>query len=343
MSRAGWVFAATCWTALALPARALAGEPDVAEQLFQEGHALLKEQRYSEACPKFAESQLHDPASGTLLALAYCQELGGSLASSRASYLAAVALAHRENQPEREQAAKEHALALAARISTLTIDVPATLLQLPSLRITQNGVNVALNDLGKPIDVDGGVYAITVTAAGRPTWSERVAVELERDHRTVNVPESLAPIALGSPRATAELAATVPVRVDPAPHYWTTPRIVGWSAIGAGAVTGALAAYFAVATKSAQDDVEAAALRSIESQTSPTGTRIPWDSSGHAREVDGKRDAALAQGFAFTSGALLVGGAALVIFGSETHERAPANLSLAITPSAAELGYSGSF
>lgn len=344
MSRAGLVFAATCWAALALPVRAFANEPEVAEQLFQEGHALLKEQRYADACPKFAESQLHDPASGTLLALAYCQELAGSLASARSSYVAAAALAHQENHSDREQAANERAESLAPRVSTLTINVPATLLQLSALRVAENGVEVPRTDWSRPVAVDGGSYAVTVTAPGREPWSARVTVAPERDHQSADVPELLSAASVPAARTgTAALAATLPPAPEHTRRYWTTARVAGWSAIGAGAVTGALSAYFAVKTKSAQDDYEADALRSIEGQTGPTGTRIPWDASGHAREVDGKRDAALGQGFAIASGALLVGGAALVIFGSEAHEHAPANLSLAVTPVAARLGYSGSF
>lgn len=343
MWRAGLVSAATCWAALALPASAFAGEPEVAEQLFREGHALLEQQRYLEACPKFAESELHDPASGTLLALAYCQELAGWIASARASYARAAGLAQQENQPERERAANERAAALAPRASTLTINVPSTLLQLPSLRVSQNGIDVARTDLNASVTVDGGVYAVTVTATGREPWSTRVTIGPERDHVTVSVPESAAlPVAPLLRANTAHLDATLLQPSEPAPRYWTTPRVLGWTAVGVGAVSGVISAVFAVETKTEQHAFEAD-IRASEGQTSPTGTTVPWDSSGHTHEVVGKRDAALAQGFGIASGALLVSGAALVLFGSEAHEHAPANLSLAITPGAAQLGYSGSF
>jgi len=339
MRRPGFVLAATCCGVLVWPAPLLAGEPEVAEQLFRDGHALLKEQRYSEACPKFAESQLHDPASGTLLALAYCQELAGWIASARSSYVAAAELARKENQLERERAATERAASLEPRLSTLSFSIPPALLQLPSLRVSDNGVELSRDELQKPLAVDGGLHTITVLAKGRAPWSQQVSVQPERDHRVVSVPDSPpAP----APASAAALGAPASRWTESAPRYWTTRRTLGWSAVGLGAASGALSAYFAVAAKSAQSDVEAQ-IRSDEQQTSPTGTRIPWDASGHAREVDGKRDAALAQGFGIASGALLLGGAALVIFGSEAHEHTPANLSLAITPAAARLGYSGSF
>src|SRR5882724_5078619 len=69
-----------------------------ADETFLLGRALLKDRRYAEACPKFQQSQVEDPASGTLLALAYCQELSGLLASSLSSYLAAAQLAEHEGR-----------------------------------------------------------------------------------------------------------------------------------------------------------------------------------------------------------------------------------------------------
>src|SRR5688572_5422386 len=114
-------------------ARAVLAEADTADgaatnlsadESFREGHALLRERRYAEACPKFEQSQRQDPASGTLLALAYCQELSGQLATSWANYLAAAQLAEREGHPERQSAASERVQVLASRVSRLTVVAP---------------------------------------------------------------------------------------------------------------------------------------------------------------------------------------------------------------------------
>ncbi|HEX3775262.1 MAG TPA: hypothetical protein VHV51_12410 [Polyangiaceae bacterium] len=320
----------------------MAAESDIAEQLFQEGHALMREQRYAEACPKFAESELHDPASGTLLALAYCQELAGSIASARAHYVAAAALAKTEQQIERERAATERAEVLAARVSTLTIAVPASLAAVASLRITSNGVELPRADWGKPLPLDGGSYAISATANGRSPWTTQATLANERDAVVVNVPDLSVPSVAPSPLpSTAALALTLPTSEPSEPRYWTTSRALGWGAIGAGAISGGLSIYFAVATKSAQKDV-GDALRADENQ-SLTGAASPWDSTGYPREKDGKRDAALAQGFGIASGALLLGGAALVIFGSGKTEHAPSNLSMAVVPGLARLNYARAF
>ena len=39
----------------------------LAESLYQEGKRLMGEKKYAEACPKFAESQKLDPATGTFV------------------------------------------------------------------------------------------------------------------------------------------------------------------------------------------------------------------------------------------------------------------------------------
>jgi len=325
--------------ASSLIGRASADEADVAEQLFRDGHALLKEHRYSEACPKFAESQQHDPASGTLLALAYCQELGGQLASAQASYTAAAELARAEKQDERQRAASQRAQELTARLSTLTIRVPEALWSVPGVRVTNNGVEVARSTWGRPVANDGGDFDVQVTAPGRSAWSTRVTLGPERDQRVVDVPALAGTESAGSsgPR-TAIPAQSASAR--PEQHYWTTPRTVGWAAIGAGTLSGITALYFTASAKSAQSDVES--LVRAE-QSAPADARAPWDALGHSREADGRRAAALAQGFGVASGALLIGGAALVIFGGEKKEREAPSVSLSIVPGEARFGYARAF
>jgi hypothetical protein len=337
---------ATFLVGVALAGRAAANEPDLAEQLFREGHALLKEHRYPEACSKFADSQRHDPASGTLLALAYCQELANLLASAQASYVAAAELARVEHQDERQRAATERAQSLAERVSTLTINVPESLWELPTLLVKSNGVELERSVWGRPIPRDGGDIEIDVSASARSPWSSHVQLAPEHDQRVVTVPPlgALSQASLVAPpaasltgTASAGVASNPPV---PADRYWTTPRIAGWAAVGVGAAAGIGALYFAVSAKSAQNDVQNM-LNAEEKE--PATQRVPWDLSGHAREVDGRHAQALAQGFGVASGALLVGGAALLIFGTQKKNPEAPSVSLAIVPGAGQINYAGAF
>jgi hypothetical protein len=322
--------------------RASADEADVAEQLFRDGHALLRDQRYSEACAKLAESQQHDPASGTLLALAYCQELGGLLASAQASYLAAAELARAETQDERQHAASQRALELTARLSTLTIRVPRALWFLPGLRITNNGVEQARASWGRPVASDGGELAIRVTAPGHNPWSTHVNLRPEQDQRVVDVPVLTEEGAAMAPPPGPRTEGRSPSSAHSAAtrHYWTTARTVGWAAIGAGALSGAAALYYTASAASAQSDVESL-LRA--QRAAPADARAPWDAAGHAREAEGRHAATLAQGFGVASGVLLLGGAALVIFGGDKADHETPSVSLGFAPGEAQVGYARVF
>jgi hypothetical protein len=336
----------TLLVAVSLAGGAAANEPDLAEQLFREGHALLKDHRYPEACSKFAESQRHDPASGTLLALAYCQELANLLASAQASYVAAAELARVEHQDERQRAATERAQSLAERVSTLTINVPESLWELPTLLVKSNGVELERSLWGRPIPRDGGDIEIDVSASARSPWSSHVLLAPEHDQRVVTVPPlgELSQASLVPPPgasltagASAGVGSNPPAATD---RYWTPPRIAGWAAVGVGAAAGIGAIYFAVSARSAQNDVQN--MLNAE-QAEPVTQRVPWDVSGHAREVDGRHAQALAQGFGVASGVVLVGGAALLIFGTQKKNPEAPSVSLAIIPGAGQINYAGAF
>src|SRR5262249_2488476 len=93
----------------------------MAQSLFDEGRKLMNEKRYTEACPKLAESQRLDPALGTLLNLGGCHERSGRTATEGPEFRDGPSLAKRENRPARERSAREHIEALEPRLSRLTI------------------------------------------------------------------------------------------------------------------------------------------------------------------------------------------------------------------------------
>src|SRR3954471_24327953 len=68
----------------ALPAAVVAQSRDAAtaEALFRQGRHAMENKSYQEACAKFSESQKLDPAAGTLMNLATCEEKVGKLASA---------------------------------------------------------------------------------------------------------------------------------------------------------------------------------------------------------------------------------------------------------------------
>src|SRR4051795_11986152 len=81
--------------ALTLAAPARAGDSAAAEALFQQAKMLTEQQRYDEACPKFAASYKLDKTLGTLLNLADCEEHIDHVASAWAHWGEAVELAQK--------------------------------------------------------------------------------------------------------------------------------------------------------------------------------------------------------------------------------------------------------
>src|SRR6185436_9479039 len=100
MKRRPWILM-LAWLAAPM-ARAAGGDAATAQALFDQGRALMSEKKYSEACPKLAESQRLDPGMGTLFHLADCYEGSGKVASAWAAYLEVASLAAASGQTERE-------------------------------------------------------------------------------------------------------------------------------------------------------------------------------------------------------------------------------------------------
>ncbi len=251
MRAAHWVLT----TSLLLPRLATAQDTTRADETFHAGRELMKDGKLAEACPKFEESQRADPASGTLLALAYCQELSGLLASAHANYVAAAELAAKEAQTERQKAARERADGLSKRLSTLTISVPPQLAQQAGLRIKRDGIELERSSYNIQVPLNGGTHMIEASAPGRERWAGVVTLQSEADRKTLELPiletESSAVVELTAPRHTA--AAPLPA---PRPAEPLSVRRMRQASLGFGLASAAgvgLGVTFGLAAKSRND------------------------------------------------------------------------------------------
>ena len=175
---------------------ATAQDKAIAESLYREGLAQMKEGNYQSACPKLAESQRLEPAVGTLLYLGECYEQLGLTASAWATFTAAIDAAKRVNNRGREQIAIERAATLADKVSRLTLVVPDEA-QVAGLEVKQDGRVVAEAAWGVPLPIDPGLHVIEATAPGRQPWTKQVSIDITaRAAPTESVPvlEDIAPV-----------------------------------------------------------------------------------------------------------------------------------------------------
>lgn len=248
-----------------LPALSQGTDMAAAEALFQEGRELMKAGRFTEACPKLAESQRLDPAVGTLLYLAECYERNGQTASAWATFELAAAEGRKDNQAEREKLARERAERLVGRLSRLTILVPPTA-SVQGLVVTRNDMEIRAASWGVALPVDPGQHVVRAAAPGKNPWATEVLVGPDGAATQVEIPplQDAAPaIAPAPPPAPPMLPPPAPA---PAPEpsapkdtgtnasQGRTQRILGLAVGGAGVVgMGVGAALMAAAQKKEKD------------------------------------------------------------------------------------------
>jgi hypothetical protein len=167
------------WVTLA---HAQASDPAAAEALFREGRAAAQANNYELACKKFHESHRLDPAPGTVLNIADCEEKLGHIATAWTLYQEVT-----QKIPERDERhaiAKERVAALEPRVPKLAIrlapDAPA------DARVSRDGVELKSASLDTPLPVDPGKHEIVVEAEGRARSRVEISIA-EGEVKRVNV------------------------------------------------------------------------------------------------------------------------------------------------------------
>lgn len=220
------------WVSLASPELAYA-DASVAEQLFQQGLAAMKEDDYATACDAFAGSNRADPSPGTQINLALCFERQKKWASAWAWYRSAAGLAHQRRQPERASLAEEAANRLQPQLHYIVISVREPL---EDLSVKRDGVELPIAVGGKevPLPIDPGEHTIEVTARGKKPWSTAVRIADESGTDRVDVPTlEDEPVVEAS-----GVGDPMPDRPLVAANDGSTQRLIGVLVGGAGVVTG---------------------------------------------------------------------------------------------------------
>ncbi len=237
----------------------------MAEALFQEGRKLVEAKRFSEACPKFAESQRLDPGIGTLLNLAACHELEGKTATSWSEFTQALGQAERESRADVREYARTHLAALTPKLPKIVISVSAEN-DAPGLEVTLDGQALGKAAWGVAAPIDPGTHAVAATATGRKRWATQITFTAG-DQKSVVVPplevdaqEPTAPAAPPPPdRRSAESDRAHDVSTPVAPPPAETPRgntqrTAGLIVGGAGVVAMAAGVVLGLSAKATFDD-----------------------------------------------------------------------------------------
>ena len=213
-------------------------DPAAAETLFRQGREALQRGDFQTACPKLAESQRLDPAAGTLMNLATCEESIGRLASAWQHWREAIDQLPPED--DRIAFATERVRALEPRLSYLTIRLASGS---PSgASIVRDDIVLGAASLGIALPVDSGQHTVTVRAAGYADKSVRVAIaEGERQEVEVEAGALLPP----PPKVTRR----------PEPPE-SGPPVLGYTLAGVGVLGVATAVVTGLMLPSRQDTVD---------------------------------------------------------------------------------------
>lgn len=237
-------------TLLFAPAGARAqSSPDAvrAQQLFDEARQLMTEKRYSEACPKFAESQVLDPGGGTILNLGICRKLEGRTATAFRLLSEALAQARAAGRSDRVATAERHLAELTPKLSRLTVVPPPN--APPDLVLSLDGAPLDAERWRQAFPLDPGEHELTATRPGYVPWSQRFAIAPEADSRTIEAPV-LSPEAPPTPPPVppAVVAPPPPAPVQPVPVPPSaergSSRTVGYVLAGVGGAALVTGAYF---------------------------------------------------------------------------------------------------
>ena len=215
MTRHGLLAAALLYPSLA----AAQADPEAAaEALFRSGRKAAAAGDHEQACQRFRESQRLQPATGTVLNLAICEEQLGHLVQAWQHYHAVL-----DSLPEgdaRRDIARGKLSNLDGRLPRFIIKKAARVP--PRTRVKLGRVTLGDDSVGVPIPIDPGSHEWVVSAPGhRDRVYTREVAEGERLTLTV------APGApVYSPRSR---------RTQPAARPDSTRQLLGYALIGVGA------------------------------------------------------------------------------------------------------------
>ncbi|MET0794940.1 MAG: hypothetical protein ABW061_25700 [Polyangiaceae bacterium] len=255
-----------CIALLALPAVARAQQA-AADALFDSARAAMAKGDFATACDQFRASDKLDPAVGTELNLADCEEQRGHLASAWELYRTVEE--RLGGTDERLSLAHARALSLVARVPKLTLQLAAGAPKDSTVRDGQVDLGSAVFGIALPLEP--GVHEIVVSAPGFEARSFQVHLS-EGQAQTLSVSP-------GNPLpATAPVAPALPEKKQ---KSGSNTRTLGFALGGVGVASLSVAAVAGVLVLGKQHTVEA----ECRPDKSCTSAGVAAANSGHTLQV----------------------------------------------------------
>ncbi len=236
----------TFFTVFLLAASASAKPPNattaIADSLFEQGRRSLAQGDLDTACERFRVSYNVDPAVGTRLNLADCEERRGRVASAWESFRAAL---------EKLPAGDSRIQVAEARVKGLVVRLPKLVLSLepgspPDTLVTEGDVTFGADMLDVAVPMDPGAHTFTVSAKGRLSHTFGVTL-VEGSTLTLLVSPGEAPKVLP--------AASLPPATKSSPWPWVTGGL-GVTGLTVAAITGGLTLHDKSVTNAQCSDVK---------------------------------------------------------------------------------------
>jgi tetratricopeptide (TPR) repeat protein len=181
-TRALFVAAGSLWLFNPVVSDAQTRDGAAAEVLFREGRKAQEANDYQEACQKFGESQKLDPAPGTVMNLATCEEKLGKMASAWQHWREAL-----DTLPPgdaRTAFAKGRVRELENRLPRLTVVLTSG--EAEGARVFRDDVELGRASLGAALPIDPGPHVVTVLCSGHRPESSVFSIE-ESEQRKLDV------------------------------------------------------------------------------------------------------------------------------------------------------------
>jgi hypothetical protein len=189
---------------------AFANDPVAADALYQAGKQLVVEKKYTEACAKFDASYKLDPTLGTLLNLADCYEKAGKIATSWATWGAAIEQARRDKD-ERLDFARDRREALAPRLPKVVIRVYG---MLPGIDVYWDEGKLAPGAFGTEMPTDVLEHRLVVRRDDGVTLLDQ-KVQVRDDGKRTEIPLDIVALNRQHPRIVQKNDPSTPPPTSP--------------------------------------------------------------------------------------------------------------------------------